>query len=385
MFWRIVGACFTFGMLVTSSAVMAADGRILLGAVYNLSGPQAAFDQPSSRGAELALARANAEGGVLGRKVELVIADPESSLERAAAATSELIEAHPSVSALLGLSDTDMVLAAAPVAADHRLVFVTSGATSPKLTAQVPKHLLLACFGDNVQAAAAAEYAYHDLAARTVSILYNSATTYTTLLQEYFRARFEELGGKVVAARSYGATADQDTALAGFPAADVVFLSAQQPAEAAAGIAGLRQAGIEVPILGGDGFDSEDEWSKHPDLSDVYFTTHVWLAPDNPDPVVGAFDDAYRRAYGRRAPDGFAALGYDAVGVLLAAIEAGGSAEPDHVLATLAQLEDYRGVTGTISYEGDSRIPKKSVTIIEVRSGTTAFVKQLMPERVPAP
>jgi len=65
--------------------------------------------------------------------------------------------------------------------------------------------------------------------------------------------------------------------------------------------------------------------------------------------VVRAFDEAYRRAYGWRAPDGFAALGYDAAGVLLAAIEAAGSAEPARVSASLAHLEDYRGVTGTIT------------------------------------
>jgi branched-chain amino acid transport system substrate-binding protein len=107
--------------------------------------------------------------------------------------------------------------------------------------------------------------------------------------------------------------------------------------------------------------------------------------PTNPDPVVRAFDAAYRRAHGGRAPDGFAALGYDAAGVLLAAIEAGGSAEPAGVLASLARLEGYRGVTGTIGYQGGSRIPRKSVTILEVRGGATAFVRQLMPERVPAP
>jgi branched-chain amino acid transport system substrate-binding protein len=71
--------------------------------------------------------------------------------------------------------------------------------------------------------------------------------------------------------------------------------------------------------------------------------------------------------------------------VLLAAIEAGGNAEPAGVLASLAELEDYRGVSGTIGYQGGSRVPRKSVTILEVRGGAMAFVRQLMPERAPAP
>jgi branched-chain amino acid transport system substrate-binding protein len=385
MLRKLTNTCFTCVILVTLMSGKPAAARILLGAVYNLSGSQSAFDQPSFRGARLAVEQANARGGILGQQVELVLADPASSLAGATEKTRQLVEAHGSMSAVLGFSDSDMVLAAAPVVAARQLVFMTSGATSPKLTTQVPDYLFLACFGDNVQAAAAAEYAYHDLAARTVAILYNAAKTYTTLLQGYFRTRFEELGGKVVAVESYETTADQPRALAGLAKADLVFLSAEAPAEAAAGATKLRQAGIDVPILGGDGFDVEGEWAKHPALREVYFTTHAYLAPDNPDSVVRAFDAAYRRAYGGGAPDSFAALGYDAVGVLLAAVEAGRSAEPARVLASLSHLQGYRGVTGTISYAGGHRIPRKSVTILAVRGGKLTFVKQAVPVRVPAP
>ena len=385
MLRRLAITCLGAAALLMAPSTDAAESPLLLGAVYNLSGPQAAFDRPASRGAELAVAQANGQGGVLGRQVRLLIADPAGSLGKVAPRVRQLLNAHPQVSAMLGLSDTDMVLAAAPVAAARKLVFVTSGATSPKLPAEVPDFLFLACFGDNVQAAAAAEYAYNELGARTVSILYNAAVTYTALLQGYFRARFEALGGKVSSVASYRSTADQDEALGSLAGADAIFLSAQDPPEAAAGAIKLRAAGIDVPILGGDGFDSEREWSKHPALTKIYFTTHAYLGPDNPDPMVKAFDQAYRQAYGGRAPDSFAALGYDAVGVLLAAVEAAGSAEPARVLDSLSQLTGYKGVTGTISYEGGSRIPRKSVTILEVSGGKTVFVEQLMPEQVPPP
>ncbi|MGE0684212.1 MAG: ABC transporter substrate-binding protein [Candidatus Binatia bacterium] len=377
--------CCTGVVLLTTACGTDADDPIVLGAVYNLSGPQAALDQPSSRGAELAVMQANAAGGVLGQKVKLVIADPEGNLAEVAERARELIKGHKSISAVFGLSDSDMVLAAAPVAADRQLVFMTSGVTSPKLPAQTPDYLFLACFGDNVQAAAAAEYAYLELKARTVAILYKATDTYTTLLQGYFRTRFEELGGKVTAVKSYQTTADQGEAIVGLAEADLVFLSAQEPEEAAAGVTKLRQAGIDVPVFGGDGYDAEDEWSKHPTIKNVYFTTHAYLAPDNPDLMVMAFNDAYRRAYDGRAPDSFAALGYDTVGVLLAAIKAGGSAKPAKVLAALGQLQGYRGVTGTISYEGGSRIPKKSVTILEVRDERPTFVRQMIPEKTPPP
>lgn len=381
---HLCGALIAIALLGSAEA-SADDQPVVLGAVYNLGGPQSAFDRPSWRGAQLAAEHTNAAGGVLGRQLKLVVADPEGQLGLAADRARAMIESEPAMSAMLGLSDTDMLLATAPAFVDHKLGFVTSGATSPELPAQIPDYLYLACFGDNVQAAAAAEFAYRELAARTASIVYNSAVTYTTLLQGYFRARFEELGGEVVSVAAYAAVDRQADAVSGLADADIVFLAAQEPAEAAAGAEALRQSGSQAPILGGDGFDSQVEWSKHPELDRIYFTTHVYLGLDNPDPAVGAFVESFRRSNGGEMPDAFAALGYDSVGILAASIEAEESAEPAAVLAALGRLRGYRGVTGEISYEDGDRIPRKSVTVLEVNGGEPQFVEQLMPESVPAP
>jgi branched-chain amino acid transport system substrate-binding protein len=136
---------------------------VSLGAIYDLSGAQGELDRPSSRGALLAVKEANRSGGVLGRPVRMVPEDGQSQPPIAAARTAKLLRDFPRTAALFGLSDTDMVLAAAPVAAAQGRVFLTSGATSPRLPAEVPEFLYLACFGDNVQAAAAAEWAYGEL------------------------------------------------------------------------------------------------------------------------------------------------------------------------------------------------------------------------------
>ena len=96
-----------------------------------------------------------------------------------------------------------MVLAAAPIAAKNKRVFLTSGATSPQLPRQVPRYLFLACFGDNVQAAAGAEWAVKTLKARTAVVLYKQTSSYARLLHGYFQTRFKQLGGKVLAVRAY--------------------------------------------------------------------------------------------------------------------------------------------------------------------------------------
>ena len=103
-------SCFHAGKLSDSSP-------ITIGAIYNLHGSQAALDIPSSKGAILAIDEANRNGGILGRHVELILKDGKSNTNTVKKQTSELINENPAATAIIGLSDTDMVLAAAPVAA----------------------------------------------------------------------------------------------------------------------------------------------------------------------------------------------------------------------------------------------------------------------------
>jgi len=358
---------------------------LVVGALYNLTGFQAGLDIPSSHGARLAVMEINRKGGVLGRKLRLVLEDGESQPKVLRTRTAALLKRYPSMTALVGLSDTDMVLGAAPVAAENGRLFLTSGATSPHLPAQVPKYLFLACFGDNVQAAAAAEWGYGELSARTAAIVYDAAKEYTSLLQRYFRARFEELGGRVVSARRFSKKAELNRAIGGIGSPDLVFLSVAVPEEIIEGVRELRKAGYSGPILGGDSFDAEKLWQRHAELGNVFFTTHAYLGKDNPDPTVAAFREIYTSAYPGSAPDAFAALGYDTVRLLATAITRAKSADPAAVLEALAGIEQFEGVTGVISYASGNRIPRKSVSILRVERGHLSLARQTMPAKVPPP
>ena len=137
---------------------------------------------------------------------------------------------------------------------------MTSGATSPKLPEQVPDYLYLACFGDNVQAAAAAEFSITTLKAKSVYFLVDKGMEYTLLLGKYFKERFVELGGKVVLEDTYQ-TGDKDfsaqiTKLKGVKAQpDILFISAG-PDDIGTIVKQFRDAGVKKPIMGGDGYDT---------------------------------------------------------------------------------------------------------------------------------
>jgi branched-chain amino acid transport system substrate-binding protein len=363
----------------------AGDRPVVIGAIYNLTGGQQNLDIPSSQGARLAVDLANERGGVLGRQVNMIVVDGETKPEIIAAKTRELIADQQEIAGLIGLSDTDMVLAAAKVAAERRLVFLTSGATSPLLPEQVPEYLFLACFGDNVQAAAGAEWAYDTLKARTVAVLFREDSTYTGLLHGYFETRFKELGAKVLAVESYRLDpSDISAKVAKLPATDLIYLAAL-PDGVALVVPALRNAGIETPIIGGDGLDIGEAWKGIDAATKVYFTTHAYLGADNPAPAVKEFRAAFARAYPGKEPDAFAALGYDAARLLMAAIESALSTEPQAVREGLTRTKDFPGVTGNITFAAENRVPLKSVTIMQVDSSRQKFEAEILPKNVPSP
>ena len=401
---------------------------VRIGAIYNLTGGQAALDAPSLDGARLAVDRINAQGGLLGRRVELLERDGQTDEEDVRRAAASLVASG--CSAIIGLSDTDQVLAAAPIAARAGVPFVTSGATSPLLPADVPNWLFLACFGDNAQAAAGAQYASEQLGARTTAVLYDRKLDYTRLLARYFQRSFRAQGGSVLVTADYekardavqrladgatgpgeessssegeSGTGDEDGSSAagsgsdsgsgsgsgeggesgkggaddsgsGAAAngsgttraaeADVLFVAAA-PEDAARLVRRLRAAGYRQPIMGGDSFDSEGLiTSAEKTGGKVYYTTHAGVGMSSASRAVRRFDAFYQAAYGRPPQNAFAGLGYDAVGLVAAAIRRADSVKPSEVRDALQATRHFPGVTGTLSYAGDDRVPLKKVTVV---------------------
>lgn len=374
----------TLGLILALCLPSLADTPppITLGGLFNLTGRQSTLDVPCSQGAQLAVEQANATAPPLQRQVSLVTADAASDLKTVAQTAREMLATHPRLCALLGFSDTDFVLATAPLAAKQRIPFLTPGATSPRLPKEVPNYLFLAAFGDNVQAAAAAEFARNELKAKTAYLLVDESTEYTRLLQDYFKTRFQELGGEIVGTQAFSPDQLEKLSLKQVKA-DVIFFSAG-PQEALSGIHLMRKQRVKSPILGGDAFDN-NELASAKDVRDVYFTTHAYLGDDNTRPAVLKFRHEYATRFPSTPPDAFAALGYDTVNLILEAIRKANSAEPERIREALAAMQGFVGVTGTISYTSESRIPTKTVSVVKVDKGKTSLAKEIVPQSVPSP
>lgn len=120
-------------------------------------------------------------------------------------------------------------------------------------------------------------------------------------------------------------------------------------------------------------------------MQQIFFTTHVYLGANNPDPAVRAFRKAYTAAHPDKEPDAFTALGYDAAHLMMAAIKSAGSTDTEAVRTALAATSGFKGVTGIITYRNGSRIPAKSVTIMKINQGRERFVASILPKEIPAP
>ena len=379
-------AVAAFACLVCGTTARGEDqASVVLGAVYNMTGAGAAYGEPSMRGARLAVENINKAGGVLGRKLTLSLKDAGTSEDRVRQAVRDLLKETPEPIALFGLSESGLALVAGQESELGNRLFLTSGATSPKLTTEVPKYLFLACFGDNVQAAAAAEYAHSTLSAKSVSVLYDDGHTYTRLLQGYFAEAFTALGGEIASLVPFDGPKNLSGVIGDIKDADVLFLSAETPEGALGMVTELRAKGFTQPIVGGDGYDGEDVWQRNPEISDVYYTTHAYFGQTLKKGPAEQFAEQYEAAYQGQRPDGFAGLGYDAVGLLASAIERAGSTDPDAVLTALSNTKSYAGVTGTISYLNGDHVPMKTVTLMEIANGKPVFVEKIFPENVPEP
>ena len=138
-----------------------------------------------------------------------------------------------------------------------------------------------------------------------------------------------------------------------------------------------RKLGINVPLLGGDGWDSAKLGEIAGDaINGCFYSNHY--SHQDPDPRVQEFIKKYKERF-NGTPDGLAALGYDAARILCDAIGKAGSIEGADIAAELAKTKDFDGVTGKISIDGDRNAVKPAV-MLEMKGGEPTYVTTIQPE-----
>lgn len=364
-----------------------AGDAIKIGGGFALTGDESSLDLPAANGAKLAAKEINAAGGVLGKQLDLIVHDTQYKMDVTAQVAKQFVEEDKTV-AVIGFTDTDSVLASGPTIQNAGLPFITAGATSPKIPTQVGDKMFLACFGDNVQAAAGAEFGFNKFG-KSAYLLWDKGVEYTTLLGGYFKSRYTELGGTLVLedqyddkATDFSAQITKIKALATQP--DFYYIAAM-PYNVGPVIKQFRDAGLTGPIIGGDGYDTPDLVSVAGAAAEnVFFSTHALMdATGGTDPIK-KFIAAYNKEYGHDPENAFAALGYDTMNLLADALKRAGSTDAAAITKAIKETKDFPGITGKITF-GDSNVPQKGVTIIAIKDGKFTLGAEVVPEKVPAP
>jgi branched-chain amino acid transport system substrate-binding protein len=196
---------------------------------------------------------------------------------------------------------------------------------------------------------------------------------FTKPLSRFYKQRAKELGMNLVL-EDFFMMGDKDFSAQiarlknASPKPDAIFISSI-PNEAGLTTKLIRENGLTLPIVSGDGFDTELIVSVPGKelANDVYFSTHTYRA--DPRPEVTEFIENYKKEYGVDPENAFAPLGYDAIALIADAITRGNSADPQILKENLAKTMGFKAVTGEISYTRPSGVPVKGVSIISVKKG----------------
>lgn len=354
----------------------AEEDVIKVGEFVSLTGNTATFGQSTNNGVQIALDEINAAGGVLGKKIKVIVEDTQSKPEHSKTAVLKLIK-QDHVVALLGEIASSRTLAAAPEAQRAGVPLITPGSTNPEVT-EKGDYIFRICFIDPFQGQVMAKFAANDLNAKKAAILTDVKNDYSVFLAKAFTAEYEKHGGTVVAQESY-AEGDSDfkPQLSAIKATnpDVLVVPGYYTEVGMVAIQ-ARDLGMNQPMLGGDGWDSAQTIKiGGKAIEGSYFTNHY--AADDPNPVVQEFIKKYEARFGE-VPDAMAALGYDSMKFLADAIKRAGTTEGKALRDALAASKNVPGVTGAVTID-ENRNAKKTITVIKIEDGAFKLEKAIEP------
>ena len=276
----------------------AKGGKILIGGALCLTGIQAPLDEPSVRGAQLAVEVINQKGGVLGRQLEFVNLDGKSDPVTVGNVAVELIK--KGAKAIITPSDFDFGGPASREAQKAGIVGISPCASSPLFGSKTlgDKQFTMSMW-NTTMGAATAEFAFNQKGWRVGYVVTDTFIDYTKSLSRYFIIHFQKLGGQILFEDTYVQGAQDFSAqLARLKASakkpEFIFISSYMP-DLATIIRTIREAGIKVPVVGGDSYDDPGLFKALGEEygSDIYFDTHSFLAA-GVTPKVDEFLAAYK-------------------------------------------------------------------------------------------
>ena len=364
-------------LLLPLSATAATADPIKLGHYGSLTGKDAAFGVATRKGVLLAIEEINTQGGVLGRPLAYLVEDIQSKQGESATAVKKLVS-RDKVVAVIGANASANSLEAAPVCQLAKIPMMAISSTNPRVT-EVGDYIFRICFIDPFQGAVLAKFAHTSLKAKRVALLTAVNSPYSVGLSAVLRQDFTARGGEIIGEQKYN-EGEKDfraqlTALRPLKP-DVIAVTGFYT-EAALICRQARSLGIDVPFIGGDGWEA-------PQLIELggkavegtYYSTY--FSAENDALEVRAFVKKFSARWNNEIPEAVSALGYDAVYLIAAAMTKAGTTEGPKLRDAIAATKNFPGVTGNTTID-EKRNSAKAAVMLTVKNGRSVFFEAVTP------
>ena len=356
------------------------SAEALIGANYELTGNVASYGTAALAGGQMAVDEINKAGGVNGKMLKIVQADNKSEPSESGNAATKLISQNKLIG-IVGPATSGCTMAAEPIVTASKLPVVAPTATAESITVgkdgKTRQFVFRACFIDPFQGKVMAAFANQKLKVKSVAIYRDNSSDYSKGLAEAFKKNFEAAGGKIVAEEAYLAK-DMDFK------AGLTKLKAQNPEaiyipgyyeEVGKIVKQAREIGLEVPMMGGDGWDSPKliEIAGAKALNKTFYSSAY--SADDTDPSTQKFIKAFKEKY-KKDPDFFSMMGYNTVVILADAYKRANSEDGTKIAEAMAKTKDLPVAGGKLTYD-DKHNPIVPALIIEIKEGKPTFVDKI--------
>ena len=332
-----------------------------IGVVSYISGPGAAYGEAITSGLKLAQKEINAKGEV---DINLVIEDSAGKQDQALTAAQKLINSE-NVTAIIGPTLSTEMNVVGPEA-DLSGVPIMGTSTTADGIPQIGEYVFRNSIPEALAIPASMKKAIEKYDAKKVAILYGNDDVFTKSGFDTMKKAAEDMGLEVLTIEQFQkGQSDYNAQLTKIKGLnpDMILCSALYN-EGAVIMDQARKMGIDVPFVGGNGFNSPEVIEIAGDAADGLIVATPWYG-EKDDPKVKEFVSNFEKEYGKK-PDQFAAQAYDALYIMAEALKNAGEADRDALRDALAEVKDFKGILGNFSFdeEGDV-VMDPTVLVIE--------------------
>ena len=328
------------------------ENPIRIGVQSYLTGTNADIGTYINDAMELIENRINADGGVLGRALEIVIEDCGSDQQTAINTTTKQV-ADDSLCAIVGNASSAWILATDDMIEEAKIPYICCGSAAGLVDAQNP-YFWIPRMTDDVSGYIFAQFAHEELGMNDPAFIYmNNASGAGTC--EQFVAAMQEMYG-IEVTKTYAYDPDNDKDFSSF-ATQIInsgcdgLLASSYQNDAGLIMRAMGEAGFDKPCLGANSAYADTVAIEIAgDYANGWYCTADWNSATESE-LGREWAVEYEESYGR-TPNLNAAVATDGILLLVNAIETAGSADREAINAAMGQTENFQGVTCLYTADG---------------------------------